>query len=106
MAYRIAIIQPSGTVMHETTDAVPDNKRIKRGLNGGWLETVPHFDMYGALPCVVFGDEEAKLKGLAINGRATYLWYACLAGHPFRPDTLHGPIYIVAADTENELRAL
>ena len=106
MAYYISILQIDGSIQHETTDTAPEYERIKRGLNDGMLEFVPQFDMYGDKPCVAFCDEEGKIKALAANPRATYLWYACLAPEPFRPDTLHGTVYIIAADETAELKEL
>ena len=106
MAYQVTVIEPDGRSTVEALDKVPDNKWIKRRLEGGWLEVIPHFEQYGARPCVAFCDEEGKLKGLPLNPKATYAWYTCLAPEPFRPDQLHGPIVIVTADTPEELEAL
>lgn len=104
--YYVTTIHPSGEQTRETLEHAPDHKWIKARLADGWLEIAPHFEQYGDKPCVAFCDEEGKLKGLAMNGKATYLWYACLAPEPFIPDTLHGPVVIVAADTQAEIQEL
>lgn len=106
MAYQITTILPDGRHTYETQPEAPDNEWLKTRLHGGWLEVIPHFEQYGGRPCVAFCDEEGKLKGLAMNPKATYLWYACLAPEPFVPDHLHGPIVIVTADTPEEMGAL
>jgi len=104
--YTVTTIHPNGERVREIVPAPLPIGWIKERLAGGWLELIPQFDTYGDSACVVFGDEEAKLKSLAMNPVATYLWYACLAPEPFRPDTLHGPLVIITADTADEMEAL
>lgn len=107
MAYQITAITPNGDTLRNVTEGAPKVQAlIKDALGGAWLELVPGFDQYGDAPCVVFCDEEGKLKGLPTNGKATYLWYACLAPKPFRPDVLHGTVVIVTADDPMELSKL
>lgn len=105
--YYMTVIESDGSFSPvQEQENAPGYKQIKAALSGGLLEHVPYFDKYGTRPCVAFCDEEGKLKGLDMNPKATYLWYACLAPEPFRPDTLHGAIVIIAADTEAELKEL
>lgn len=95
--YEIIIIQPNGDRSFKKQDATPNCDTISE-LIGGLLEIVPHFDRFGSNSCVAFCDEEGKLKGLKLNGAATYLWWSCMAHEGFRPDTLHGPLVIITAD--------
>lgn len=104
--YTVTTIHPSGETVRERVPAPLPGDFIKRRLDGAWLELVPHFDQYGGQACVAFCDEEGKLKALAMNPRATYLWYACIVPEPFVPDTLHGPVIIVTSDTPSEMEAL
>lgn len=109
MAYTVTIIGADGSV--SAVDNYVYNQEyctalIKAGLDGAYLEVVPNFDKYGNAPCVAFCDEEGKLKGLPLNPKATYLWYACLAPQPFVVDHLHGPIVIVTADDPADLQKL
>lgn len=106
MAYYLTTVHPSGERMHEKLESAPSLDRIKDGIGGGLIEIVPHFDKYGSEDCVAFCDEEGKLKNFDMNTVATYLWYACLAPEPFRPDVLCGSILIIRADTKGELQAL
>lgn len=106
MAYHLTTIAPNGDRTTQTQDAVPDLATLQAGVGGGLIQLIPHFNLYGAQPCVAFCDDEGKLTGQELNAVATYLWYACLAPEPFRPDTLAGSIIIVCADTEQELEAL
>jgi hypothetical protein len=110
MAYQVTTINADGSREYNTIR----NKQIsptlleviKDRLGGGYLQIVPEFTDYGARQCIAFCDEEGKLKGLPLNPKATYLWYACMAPQPFRQDTLHGPIVIVTADTPEEFQAI
>lgn len=66
---------------------------------GGYIERVPQFDTYEGEPCVVWCDEEGKLKGKPINDRATMLWANCLNIDLYAmQDVLVGDICIVQGD--------
>ncbi len=66
----------------------------------GYIEIVPYFNIWvddvsgKGKECVVFCDEEGKLKGLPVNAKATAYWAAR------GDDKLVGPIAIVFGDAE------
>ena len=71
------------------------------GVAGGYIQMVPQFGMYQGRKCVVFCDEEGKLKGYPPNNRATELWAQSLGIQPFRlGDHLVGDIAILLGDDE------
>lgn len=63
---------------------------------GGYIETVPYFNQYEGEACVVFCNEEGKLKGLPINVEANKLWHAQVK----ISDVLVGDIIIISGDDE------
>ena len=73
-------------------------KEIKKLLNGGMLQLIPHFDTYNNKPCHAYCDDEGKIKQLPINEFATILWMTQLPS-PI-DDVLVGPIVIVTGDDE------
>jgi hypothetical protein len=60
----------------------------------GYIEAVPHWDSHMGAPCVVYCNEEGKLRGLPLNKRATALWWEYLGGGVYN-DVLCGDIVIV-----------
>jgi hypothetical protein len=108
MAYTVTIVEVDGIVASAGRSSIRRNVQdaIKAGLGGALPERVPGFTQYGNAPCVAFCDCVGKLKGLPLNPKATYLWYACLAPQPFVVDHLHGPIVIVTADNPADLQKL
>jgi len=67
---------------------------------GGFIEPVPHWDDYMGMPCVVWCNEEGKLRGLPLNRRATMLWYAKL-GQPV-DDVLVGNVVLCIGFEEKD----
>jgi hypothetical protein len=61
----------------------------------GYIEAVPHWVEHEGMRCVVYCNEEGKMRDLPLNRRATLLWYAAL-GTPV-DDVLCGDIAIVAS---------
>lgn len=89
------IIKPGITDWQvEELSEVPRLDKLKAGLDGGMLEIVPHFNKFMSRKCIVFVDEEGKLKGLPRNDIAHLLWEKSYGG-PIRDDYLVGPIVII-----------
>lgn len=59
------------------TDKQPDLQELHR-IVGGYIELVPHWQLYNEQPCVAFCNEDGKGMGLPINMRATAAWYITL----------------------------
>jgi hypothetical protein len=98
MKGRVIVITPDGFIRETPVKAHVKYETIKTGLDGGDLEIIPHFNRYDGQQCVVFGDEEAKLKNLPFNKIATELWHTIL-GFPAK-DYLAGPIIVIVGDEE------
>jgi len=64
----IVMIRPNGTYVLYTCEPTLENLQA---LVGGYIEVIPGFTKYGRIPCVVFGDEEGRLKNKPYNNRAT-----------------------------------
>lgn len=70
---------------------MPSLCRLQR-IVGGYIEAVPLWEDYMGDACVVYCNEEGKLHGLPINGRATALWWQKL-GQPV-DDVLVGNVVL------------
>lgn len=102
MAGRMVVVTPDG---RETTQEVAGEGDtllpLLQKTVGGFIQMVPQFSMYQGRKCVVFCDEEGKLKGRPPNNRATELWAQSLGVQPFRlGDHLVGDIAILLGDDE------
>jgi hypothetical protein len=73
---------------------IPQLEQLKKGLNGGLLEIVPLFNKFMGRRCIVFVDEEGKMKGLLPNRTAQLLWEKAYGG-PIKNDYLVGNIVII-----------
>jgi hypothetical protein len=67
--------------------------QVLQDLVGGYIEAIPGWEEHNGQPCVVYGNEEGKLRGLAPNERATRMWWAMLGR--MVDDFLVGDIVIV-----------
>lgn len=101
------VIKPGETIDQADRfafEAEVDLKFLQSAV-GGPIEAVPHWykvDLEDGQPmrnCVVFCNEEGKLKGLAINQCATGMWWRD-ATEPVESDWLAGPIVILVGDAE------
>jgi hypothetical protein len=90
----MVVIKPVGETSVEELLLVPDFHKLKIGLNGGLLEIVPRFNRFMSRPCIVFVDEEGKLKNLLPNRTAQLLWEKAYGG-PIVEDYLVGNVVIV-----------
>lgn len=102
----------NGAFAIDRLDHVPSLGDIKRAIGGGHIETVPYFSQLLDEPCVVFCDEDGKIKGQFPNRVATYLWYADLSrqssgeGVLEGTDYLAGTVAIITADNPADLSFL
>jgi len=78
--------------------SIPKLDVLKTGLDGGLLEVVPRFNNFMGRDCVVFCDEEGKLKGLKHNNVAHWLWEQSY-GRSITNDYLVGPIVIIVGSS-------
>jgi len=74
------------------TDTQPGLQELQDIVNG-YIEAVPHWEQHDGRPCVVYCNEEGKLRELPINMRATVAWYLALGSQV--DDVLVGDIAIV-----------
>ena len=103
----ILSIHPGKTARLTEHTAPATLEQLREAVGGGWLEAVPHFNYIpdhknNVVKCVVFCDEEGKLKQLEINKNATALWFSSCKYQkkPMPNDMLVGPIAIVYGDKE------
>lgn len=92
----LTYITSDGETVSRSITAAPEGDEL-RLIVGGWIEIVPLFDEYGGKPCVVFCNEEGKLKDLPFNETASRLWWQCAGLHG---DHLVGTVVIVSGDDE------
>lgn len=94
-----------GEMIIITTDGnvttVPYSKKIPlehlQKAVGGYIERVPLWDKYEGKDCVVYCDEEGKLKGKPMNQQATIAWFHAMeVGR--HDDYLVGDIIILTGD--------
>lgn len=73
----IVVISPKNEKTITELERQP-NVSVYQKAVGGYIETVPYFDTYEhngeVKTCIVFCDEEGKLKGKDYNLPATMLW--------------------------------
>lgn len=72
---------------------------------GGYIELVPEFDTYLHQRCIVWCNEEGKLKEMPVNHRATLAWNDAVGGRLLpagQPplDVLVGDILVITGDDE------
>ena len=88
---------------------VPPDAETIQSIVGGWIELVPGFDTVdqdgGRARCVVFCNEEGKIRNLRFNEMATLLWHVALRhsnpnGPSLYKDYLAGDVAIVTGDDE------
>lgn len=92
--YMVVIKPDSNDWQITLLESIPDLEMLKKGLDGGLLEIVPRFTKFLDQPCVVFVDEEGKLKGLKPNETAQFLWNRAV-DRVIYEDHLVGPVVIV-----------
>lgn len=63
---------------------------------GGYIEVVPGFHTYEGNACVVYCDEEGKLKDKPVNATASQAWEDALG--MFIGDVLVGDIVVLVGD--------
>jgi hypothetical protein len=91
--YLIIVRPDSRNIAIEEIVEPPPVARLQE-LVEGFIELVPYFKTIWGRTCVAFCNEEGKLKGMAPNAAAQYLWVAAIGGQP--GDHLCGPIVILA----------
>ena len=71
----IVVIRPNGR--YDSYHCEPTLENLQT-LVGGYIEVIPGFTKFGRIPCMVFGDEEGKLKHKPYNNRATVECAKCM----------------------------
>jgi Domain of unknown function (DUF3846) len=92
----IVIVIPADAqqaIRSRETDTQPPLQELQ-DIVDGYIEAVPHWDDYMGKPCVVYCNEEGKLRDLPVNKRATDLWWGKLGGGIY-DDVLCGDIVLV-----------
>ena len=90
------IIAADGTETEMDFDHVPTLEEMKAAIGGGYIEFVPYFETFRGVECVAIGDEEAKIKRMPLNRKATEHWHNQVR----IGDYLSGPIAIYYGDDE------
>jgi hypothetical protein len=70
---------------------------------GGNIEQVPYWSTYEGEPCVVFCDDEGKVKKLPVNKEATEEWHYARVREGVKrvaDKELRGPVVIVTGDKD------
>ncbi len=74
----ILSIDIDGSQYMANIEGPPTLERLQAAIGGGYIEVVPYFTKLErdgkVVDCVVFCDEEGKLKGLKPNYAATAYW--------------------------------
>ena len=102
----IFIVPPDGII---TTQNIKGNfdLSILQKIVGGYVDIVPHFNKYGEDRCIVFCNEDGKMRQLPVNRYATILLYAsCWPSNDYHQDHLVGTIAIVAGPREISIAPL
>lgn len=95
MRGKITKIDVDGTeTVKEYAAAIPLSD-LQEGV-GGYIEIIPAFDSFRGGPCVVFGNEEGKIRDLPVNVKATTHWRENVRTN----DYLTGSVVIVTGDDE------
>lgn len=99
-------ITSTGSDWQEELSTPPSLEFLQKMVDG-YIEVVPYFDTIvvdGTLhQCVAYCNEEGKLNGLSVNGRATVFW-ADAVERKFKSrrlnDVLVGDVVILFGDDE------
>jgi len=92
----VLTIFADGLEVAKEYDRAPTLTELQDAVGGGYIEAVPKFEEFRGVVCVVFCDEEGKLKGLPVNMKATTHWNQNVRTDDF----LVGPIAICYGDDE------
>lgn len=100
MIGHMVVINPDGSIIKTKLTVAPSYALLKKALNGGYIEMVPLFNTYEDNDCIVYCDEEGKIKGLPYNQKATMEWIKSQLKNYHRTidDLLFGPIIILYGD--------
>jgi hypothetical protein len=97
------IITSSGTRTEKPLVSPPTLKELQHAVQG-YIEKVPYFDRYlhetGMRDCLVYCNEDGKLKQMPVNTEATRLWRLSATGDENSQlgDILVGHIVILIGD--------
>jgi hypothetical protein len=93
----IFIIKPDDMVLSgEEIYSTEIYEKVKAGLDGGYLETVPYLNKFMGRSCIAFCDENGKSKGLKPNLLAQEIWQESY-GRLITEDHLVGNIVLIVA---------
>lgn len=95
MKGKATIIGVDGKIVDHELTKVPSLQDLQRWV-GGYIERIPYWDTYFGERCIVFANEEGKMRNLPLNVRATKMWQITIAPRPVYP--LVGPIAIITGD--------
>jgi hypothetical protein len=90
----IITIKSDHTINSTKLLTTPTLEELKSGIGGGLIEIVPFFNKFMKRDCVVFCDEEGKLKNMKRNLLAQTFWEAAY-GKKITDDYLVGDIVII-----------
>lgn len=89
MPYAVLVIKTDGTIVKTVQPKKPNYKQLNEAV-GGYIETLPYFTrvVHEGVEYkrgTAFCHEEGKVRGMAVNARATALWImSCPEGDPGR----------------------
>lgn len=93
----LTIVRSSGTV--EILEVTEHSYKLFREIVGGPIESVPYWNEWAGLPCVVLCNEEGKLTDEPFNAVATAMWYDKVP-RMYGVDALYGDVVIIQGDRE------
>ena len=70
---KITIIHIDGHLSISKLDEGNEFDELQKAV-GGYIESIPYFELFNGIPCEAYCNEEGKLDGLPVNHAATSLW--------------------------------
>lgn len=92
----VLTIHPDGSEVAKEYDRAPTLAELQAAVGGGYIQIVPKFEEFRGAVCVVFCDEDGKIKRQSPNHKATTHW----AQNVRTGDYLVGSIAICYGDDE------
>lgn len=93
---KVILIKTDGTVTETEQDKSPSLEQLQE-MVGGYIEVVPMFNDHRGEECVVYCDEEGKIKNKRYNQTATEWWNDC---NTIGGDALVGDVVILVGDAQ------
>ena len=70
---KITIIHVDGHLSISKLDEDNELDELQKAV-GGYIETIPYFELFNSIPCEAYCNKDGKLDGKPFNHAATLLW--------------------------------